>query len=308
MIINNAGLSSLTKITKKISTLNLRRASTITNYQVPQHNISATIATKTNTTLQCSKANNYHRNDGMTLNPTVRVDHSKFRFFSSTKEDKTHIDSLKEEVVVKGNNNNMVESNNDDITPSPASTTTTTTSLADEEWAKFEESITFIPSMKDKIESGRNDRKRSSRGGKHVRKRKQKALLREQLNSSTDSSEMDVGGGRFPSLRFSDEETKRLLEEAYANLPPRDGKRGTKNLKRQRNRFESIYKQDAKRKAEKIAAHERTMKKRSQLAKDVTAVLQSAEKIRATEKDYQLNVMQKFAVINGLVKKEEDRR
>lgn len=52
------------------------------------------------------------------------------------------------------------------------------------------------------------------------------------LFSSFDTSILNpnytqLKGGEFPALRYSDEETERLLTEAYAAIPPRAGKRGT---------------------------------------------------------------------------------
>merc|ERR1719491_1365968 len=132
-----------------------------------------------------------------------------------------------------------------------------------------------------------------------VRKQQEKKLLREQaLNpSSTPRKVMDVGGGKFPSLRYSDEETQRLLDEAHANIPKRTGKRGTRNLKRQRNRWKVIYEQHRQKKEDRIKKHFRTMEKRSRIVGEVKEVLASAEKVREEERAYRMEVLKEWAAM-----------
>lgn len=178
-------------------------------------------------------------------------------------------------------------------------------SLANEEWQKFQDSITFVEparSMKDKVDGGFIG-KRKVRGGRMVRKQQEKKLLREQaLNpSSTPRKVMDVGGGRFPSLRYSDEETQRLLDEAHANIPKRTGKRGTRNLQRQSNRLKVIYADHARRKADRVGAHNRKMEKRSRIAGETREVRMEAEMVRGEETEYHMNVLKKWAEMHNLV-------
>jgi len=176
-------------------------------------------------------------------------------------------------------------------------------SLADQEWKKFQDSITFEPakSMKGNIDSGFVG-KRKVRGGKIVRKQQEKKMLREQaLNPAFKPKSIVAGGGRFPALRYSDEETQRLLDEAHKNIPKRTGKRGTRNLKRQRNRWRVIYADHARRKEDNVAKHFRTMDKRSRIATEVKEVKMNAAEVRVEEKEYHMEVMRKWADINNLI-------
>jgi len=223
-------------------------------------------------------SNNHYEQEYVKRGTSLLQADSTSRFFSSEKGD-----------IESQQTTEKIESNND-----------LPTSLADEEWKKFQDSLTFEPSMREESSS----KKRKTRGGKVMRKRKEKALLLEQLKSS-NYSEDNLGGGRFPTLRYSDEETEHLLKEAYANIPPRTGKRGTNNLRRQRNRWKAIYEQDAIKKQEKIAAHERRMEKRSRISREVREVKSSAEKVRSDEKNYQFEVLKKWVVMSGLSKESE---
>jgi len=47
------------------------------------------------------------------------------------------------------------------------------------------------------------------------------------------SGKISAVAQKFPAIRYSPEETEELLQQAYAALPVRDGKRGTRNLRRQ---------------------------------------------------------------------------
>ena len=121
------------------------------------------------------------------------------------------------------------------------------------------------------------------------------------MDRSNQTEIHKVGGGRFPSQRYSDEETQRLLDEAHANIPKRAGKRGTKNLKRQANRWKVIYADRARRKEDNIKAHDRRMEKRSRIAKEAREVRLGAEMIREEEKEYHMTVLAKWAEIHNLV-------
>ena len=132
---------------------------------------------------------------------------------------------------------------------------------------------------------------RKDRGGKQLRKRKEKEMA-DQLKSErlTES----LGGGLFPAMSFSEEDTQRLLAEAYAAIPKRAGKRGTNNLKRQRVRWFRVRKIRAKQKKFKVRAHFRKMEKRSHIVKQVLEMKESAKEIRAKEKAYQDAVFRKW--------------
>ena len=61
------------------------------------------------------------------------------------------------------------------------------------------------------------------------------------------------------------EETERLLAEAYANHPERTGKRETRHLKRERQRWFRARLNARKKKEERIAELSRRMEKRSRI-------------------------------------------
>jgi len=67
---------------------------------------------------------------------------------------------------------------------------------------------------------------------------------------------------KFPALRYSIEETAALLKEAYATLPTREGKRGSRAKKRQKNRWKQVRRNHSDYKAQLIAAHHRRMEHR----------------------------------------------
>jgi len=178
-------------------------------------------------------------------------------------------------------------------------------SLADDEWKKFQDSLAFVEpvkSMRGKVDSGFVG-KRKVRGGRIVRKQQEKKLLREQaLNPAFKPKSVEAGGGRFPALRYSDEETQRLLDEAHENIPKRTGRRGHRNLKRQRARWQVIYADRARRKEEGVAKHFRTMETRSRIAREVREVKGASEEVRGKEREYHMEVLRKWAEINNIVK------
>jgi len=161
------------------------------------------------------------------------------------------------------------------------------------EWVKFQQSIAV-----DGFETGQTTKAtvtaltgRKDRGGKQLRKRKEKELADQVKAERLTES---LGGGLFPPLKYSDEDTARLLEEAYAAIPARGGKRGTRNLKRQRVRWHRVRKIRAKQKKFKERAHYRKMEKRSRIVKEVLEIKESAAEIRAKEQAYQDAVFRKW--------------
>jgi len=220
--------------------------------------------------------------DRMTTTTTTTM--RKCRYLSSTTTDSSGTSAGKKEGVSNGGS--------------------TVSSLADDEWKKFQDSITFVEpakSMKGAVDSGFVG-KRKVRGGKIVRKQQEKKMLREQtLNPAFAPKPLEVGGGRFPALRYSDEETQRLLDEAHENIPKRTGKRGTRNLKRQRNRWRVIYADRAKRKEDNVAKHFRTMETRSRISGEVKEVKARSEGVRLEEREYHLEVLRKWADMNNFV-------
>lgn len=161
------------------------------------------------------------------------------------------------------------------------------------EWVKFQQSIAV-----DGFETGQTTKAtvtaltgRKDRGGKQLRKRKEKELAESQEKVRAIES---LGGGLYPALRYSDEETERLLAEAYAAVPKRMGKRGTNNLKRQRVRWFRVRKIRAKIKKFRIKAHFRKMETRSRLVKEVLAIKESAAETRARDAAYQDAIFRKW--------------
>jgi len=101
-------------------------------------------------------------------------------------------------------------------------------------------------------------------------------------------------------LRYSDEETERLLAEAYAAIPPRAGKRGTLNLQRQKRRAFIKLRYAYKKKLERIGAHERRMAKRKSTNDAIKKIRNEADDVVAKEKEYQNMVLQRWAMMNGI--------
>jgi len=141
--------------------------------------------------------------------------------------------------------------------------------------------------------SGRKDR-----GGKVLRRRREREMAKKAEQEAAAGGAGDGGGGpgsQFPALRYSDEETERLLAEAYANLPERAGKRGTKHLKREKQRWFRARLNARKKKEERMAEHTWRMAKRSRIVREVMAVKEDAEDIRDAEREYQEEVMRAWA-------------
>mmetsp|Transcript_13560 Transcript_13560/g.13143 ORF Transcript_13560/g.13143 Transcript_13560/m.13143 type:complete len:277 (-) Transcript_13560:56-886(-) len=173
------------------------------------------------------------------------------------------------------------------------------TNTQHEEWVKFQRTIKI-----DGFETGQTTTVttaallgRKDRGGKSLRKRKQKE--QELTSKVADRERMlaDLGGGEFPTLNFSDQETERLLKEGYATLPPRAGPRRTRHLRRERLRWEHKRENDAKAKESKVKTHFRRMEKRSENIKAVMAVKEGAEEIRIKDRAYQQQVLLKYKQI-----------
>lgn len=157
-----------------------------------------------------------------------------------------------------------------------------------EEWVKFQQSISV-----DGFETGQITKvstAKKTRGGRLARKKKERELaLKDQ------SIELaDIGGGQYPALRYSEEETQRLLTEAYANLPERAGKRGTRNKRRQRLRWHRVKKIHKKEKKWRIAAHFRKMGERSRNIKGVMEIKATSAAVRQKEQEYQDSVLKRW--------------
>jgi len=172
-----------------------------------------------------------------------------------------------------------------------------------ETWVEFQKSISITG-----FETGQTTKvttRTKKRGGTVERKRR---LREEELDAALSRGKAfditTLKGGEFPPLRYSDEETARLLEEAYANLPPRAGKRGTRYLKREKRRWWIKRMYDVKKKHERMAEHERRMAKRHNISKWIYEIQQGAEEVKEKDRAYQLGVLERWAEINGYAEKD----
>jgi hypothetical protein len=163
--------------------------------------------------------------------------------------------------------------------------------LQNQEWVKFQKSIAV-----DGFETGQTMQVLTSnkkvRGGASRRKTG-KSEVEERLAERARLS--GSGGGSYPPLRYSDEETERLLAEAYAAIPKRDGKRGTRNLKRQATRWHLVRKIHKKVKYHMANHQTRKMEKRSLKIKQVKGVLEESPGMRDRDRAYQAQVFERWA-------------
>ena len=109
----------------------------------------------------------------------------------------------------------------------------------------------------------------------------------------------------FPTKRYSDEETERLLKMAFAALPKRDGKRGTRNLKRQKNRWFLVRKIHRKKKLQMYEAHLRRMQERSKRMREIKETRTAAPDMRARDRQYQRQVLRRWVQIHGSGREEQ---
>jgi len=139
---------------------------------------------------------------------------------------------------------------------------------------------------------------KKSRGGNIARKRKEREAEMEAQMKGVDNI-IQLKGGEFPPLRYSDEETERLLAEAYAAIPPRAGKRGTLHIKREKRRWWIKRQYDYKKKLERIGSHDRRMAKRKLTKAQMKEVRLKAVDVRKREKKYHNMVLQRWAEMSG---------
>lgn len=164
--------------------------------------------------------------------------------------------------------------------------------LQHEEWVRFQKSITV-----DGFQTGQTTTAtvlKKSRGGKQARRKREKELAR--LGAAMDDSNEKISAvaQKFPAIRYSPEETEELLQQAYAALPVRDGKRGTRNLKRQETRWKKVRKIRSDYKAEKINAHFHKMEARKYKRDRTKDALESATEQRQSDLEYQGMVLKRW--------------
>jgi hypothetical protein len=156
-----------------------------------------------------------------------------------------------------------------------------------EEWVAFQRTISvqgFETGQQTQVAS------RSKRGGRLVRRKQQKLRERDEDDPYDARRFTDLAGGEFPPHRYSQEETERLLAQAYANLPERAGKRGTRNLKRQGRRWFLVRKVRNLYKHHMANFQTRKMAKRSEKVRLVKQVLEEAPDKRQSDRQYQAQV------------------
>lgn len=163
-------------------------------------------------------------------------------------------------------------------------------------WVEFQRNISISG-----FDTGQTVKERrlnqKNRGGALARKRKEREA--EALAALKGVDNTQLKGGEFPELRYSDEETERLLAEAYAAIPPRGGRRGTRNLNRQKRRWWIKRQYDYKKKYEAAAAYTRKMKKKEVIKADIKRVRDEAGEIRMNDAQYHNMVLQRWADMSG---------
>lgn len=165
--------------------------------------------------------------------------------------------------------------------------------LQHQEWVKFQQSIAvkgFETGQTVTLQTGDKKKQRDS----NRRRRRSRPTAAEEAFAERQRL-TSFGGGLYPPLRYSDEETERLLAEAYAAIPPRAGKRGTRNLKRQNVRWHLVRKIRKKYKKHMAAFQVRKMQERSRKVAAVKQLLQDAPAAVQRDREYQAQVFQKWA-------------
>eukprot|EP00934_Nitzschia_sp_Nitz4_P003573 Nitzschia sp. Nitz4//scaffold72_size95085//31156//32369//NITZ4_004752-RA/size95085-snap-gene-0.116-mRNA-1//1//CDS//3329557351//3563//frame0 len=158
--------------------------------------------------------------------------------------------------------------------------------LQHQEWVKFQQSIAVDGFQTGQVTTAQVLKK--SRGGKQARARREKEMAKEAA-VQTDASL------KFPALRYSEEETQELLNLAFATLPEREGKRGSRNLKRQDRRWKLVRDIRSKYKRQIQQAHERRMEKRSWRRETTKEAKEAAPAQCQADLDYQAQVLRRWS-------------
>ena len=167
-----------------------------------------------------------------------------------------------------------------------------TASEQHKEWVKFQQAIAVDGFETGQTKALQNIKKRGGGGSSNKRKTKRDKMLDKIMERNADA---ELKGGEFPALRYSEEETERLLLQAYAAIPERAGRRGTKNLKRRKRQFALVREIHRKKKVHQAAFQIRRMAARSSKKKDVNTIIREAKSVRLRDREYQLSVIQRWA-------------
>lgn len=172
------------------------------------------------------------------------------------------------------------------------------------EWVKFQQSIVV-----EGFETGatlelQSPQKKSS-GSAAKRKKSRNKILEEKILERQRMA--GAGGGEYPPLRYSEEETERLLKEAYDNLPKRAGKRGTRALKRQKRRWAMVRNIHRRYKAHLQKFYVRRMEERSRKVRQIKELKEQAPRIVQQDRDYQRYVYERWEKIMAQAKTKEDK-
>jgi hypothetical protein len=162
-----------------------------------------------------------------------------------------------------------------------------------QQWVEFQQRISV-----DGFETGQTTT--AIKVGKKIRQKDKKKMSENQRRILDRQRLTGTGGGEYPPLRFSDEETAQLLAQAYAALPKRTGRRGGRNLKRQERRWRLVREIRARQKVHIIAAHGRRMMKRHTKIKQIQEILATAPAAVRRDREYQLSVYRRWAATMGL--------
>lgn len=162
------------------------------------------------------------------------------------------------------------------------------------EWVEFQKSIEV-----EGFETGQTltaiDASKKKSGGKAATKKR--LTKRQEMAEKIQERQRLAGGGggEFPPMRYSDEETERLLAQAYAAIPKRMGPRGTKRLKRMKRRYHLVREIHRKYKQHIMKFHVRRMEKRSKKMKDIMNLIKNVAP-SAVEHDleYRNSVRQRY--------------
>jgi hypothetical protein len=168
--------------------------------------------------------------------------------------------------------------------------------LQHQEWVKFQQSIRVDGFQTGQVIAANVLKK--SKGGKQARNRKAKELERLQQmdpNYQEPTSSASGSSSKFPAIRYSPTETQELLNLAFNTLPKRAGKRGTRNLKRQANRWKAVRGIRATYKRQIQAAHGRRMEHRQWSRQQTKAVKEAAPEFCETDANYQAQILKRWA-------------